>query len=153
MVTQDNVRLAGFWIRFLAFMIDGIILSVISIGIFIPVMGVIMASIPPGPLEETLSGVHFAGFGVAYLVVLGMQAAYFVLQHASKHKATLGMRLCGIQVVNYDYKQLSKKQAFIRYLGYILSGMTFYIGFLMIAFTRKKQGLHDMVAKTYKIRV
>jgi uncharacterized RDD family membrane protein YckC len=77
---------------------------------------------------------------------------YFVSQWSSSKQATPGMRIMGVKMVGYDYKRISFTRAFGRYLAMFLSGLTLGIGYFMIAFTKRKQALHDMIAKTYVIR-
>ena len=76
---------------------------------------------------------------------------YFALQFASKKQGTLGMRAVGIKVVDHDYKRISFANATGRYFGMILSAFILYIGYIMIAFVKRKQGLHDLLASTYII--
>jgi len=62
---------------------------------------------------------------------------------------TPGKLLLGCQIVDADSGEpMMKKQALIRYLGYFLSIISFMIGFLWIAWDKRKQGFHDKVANT-----
>ncbi|MEN8237237.1 MAG: RDD family protein [Pseudomonadota bacterium] len=76
---------------------------------------------------------------------------YYALQYASRFQANLGMRCFGIQVVDYNYQRISFGRATDRFFAKIISGLTLGIGFLMIAFTERKQGLHDFMAGTYMV--
>ncbi|MMZ67323.1 RDD family protein [compost metagenome] len=83
------------------------------------------------------------------LLTLVSQCLYFSLMESSKYQATLGKMLLGIVVVNRNYERLTYGKALVRYLGRLLSALTFGIGYIMAAFTKNKQALHDLVADTY----
>ena len=78
--------------------------------------------------------------------------AYFAYLESSSRKATFGKEAIGLIVTNMDGSQLTFQQASIRYIGKLLSLITLYVGFIMIGFTEKKQGLHDMIAKTLVVK-
>lgn len=150
--TQENIRYSGFWIRFGAGFIDSVIIALSTllfwIIFFISLFKFGNSDIIKPESEEyqplllvlpTLIGIIF-------------QWLYFVLQYCSKSMATLGMKAMGIRICDERYERLSFWHATGRWFAEILSGLTLYIGYIMIAFTAKKQGLHDIVAKTYVIR-
>jgi len=142
---DKNVRYAGFWIRILAGIVDLIVLSLlyscfIGIATF---MGIVAT-------EHLQAMVIIGVFSVSFSFVLDL--LYFSIFLSSSWQATIGMRLFGLKITGYDYKRISFGLALIRELCTILSAMILYIGFLMIAFTKKKQGLHDLIANTYVIR-
>lgn len=64
---------------------------------------------------------------------------------------TLGQMVVNVQVVRTDGKPVDLRTAALRYLGYIVCALTLGIGFLIIAFDDRKQGLHDKIANTYVI--
>lgn len=72
---------------------------------------------------------------------------YFALQESSQHQATIGKRAMKIYVTDIQGQRISFGQATGRYFSKILSDIL-CIGYLMVAFTDKKQGLHDMIAST-----
>jgi uncharacterized RDD family membrane protein YckC/predicted RNA-binding Zn-ribbon protein involved in translation (DUF1610 family) len=126
---------AGFWRRFVAALIDGIIVGVVLI-ICVIILGQILGS--PSSAFITLSSV----------VVLGVGIAYFVGQESGSQQATIGKRALGIIVTDMHGHRVSGGRATGRYFGKILSGLILLIGYLMAAFTQKKQALHDMMAGT-----
>ena len=75
-------------------------------------------------------------------------ALYYALQESSVHQATLGKRALGIKVTDMAGQRLTRKKAFARWFAAALSHLTLYIGFLIAAFTRRKQALHDLVVDT-----
>lgn len=76
---------------------------------------------------------------------------YFAIMESSSYQATFGKQLLEIKVTDMDGNRISFWRATLRYFAKILSGMIFYLGYLMIGFTEKKQGLHDMIAGTLVI--
>lgn len=119
---------AGFWQRFIAGFIDLIILIIIEIVlILIPVIGWI------------------ASFFVAWL--------YFAIQHSSSKRATLGMRALDIQITNEKHDKIGFWRATGNFYLTVFSSLILFIGFFMIAFTSRKQGLHNLISRTICIKV
>ena len=118
----------------------GVIFYVISIG-----GGVWATSTTIGTNEI------IAGFFIN-LVVLLVYIGYFAGMESSFRQATYGKMMLGVKVVDEDGFRISFWRAVGRYFAKYLSIFTLFIGFLMAAFTEKKQALHDMVAKTLVIK-
>jgi uncharacterized RDD family membrane protein YckC len=127
---------AGFWRRFAAAFIDGIILLV----------GLIIGDFILGAIVGTGPGTPFAGLSFALSIGLGI--VYYVTQESGSHQATFGKRALGIVVTDLNGNRISNGRAIGRYFGKFLSGLILLIGYLMAAFTEKKQALHDMMAGT-----
>ncbi|MFE3973796.1 MULTISPECIES: RDD family protein [unclassified Peribacillus] len=72
---------------------------------------------------------------------------YYSLLHSSKWKGSVGKILQNIKVTDLYGERIGFGRAAGRYFATILSGMIFYIGYIMAAFTSKKQALHDMIAE------
>ena len=131
---------AGFWKRLAAIFIDSFILTFIAFGLMF-FIGFFIGGMLSEP--ETISKI--SNFGMLLNVVLVW--LYFALQESSERQATLGKRVLGIYVTSKDGSRLSFAQATIRYFSKYLSSILL-IGFIMAAFTKNKQGLHDMIADT-----
>jgi uncharacterized RDD family membrane protein YckC len=140
---------AGFVRRWAAFFIDSLVLAAGFYGVFfIALFGVAGA----GGLEALgndepplwLVGLQL-GLAVLYLVAAGL---YYSLMESSRSQATLGKMALSIKVVDMDGRRLSFAHALGRWASASLSYITLYIGFLMAAFTERKQALHDLVART-----
>jgi uncharacterized RDD family membrane protein YckC len=139
-----SFRYAGFWLRFWAYLIDCVILGVIPV-----LIAVIMA-----PLFFTGgAGVAMLG-GVIFLfpVILTEGWLYYALMETSSYQATIGKRALGLKVTGMNGEPISFGKASIRYFGKILSHMILSIGYIMAAFTEKKQALHDILAGCLVIR-
>lgn len=140
-----TVVYAGFVRRWAALLLDSLILGVISFVLFFVIA-----------LAFELSAHHFdaAEIGgtawalVVYPVAFAIGLLYFALQESSAHQATLGKRALSIKVTDLAGQRISLKHAVGRWFAAALSYLTLYIGFLMAAFTQRKQALHDMVAGT-----
>lgn len=127
---------AGFWKRFAAAFIDLLITAVLG-GIAGGISGVLYA-VSTG----TAVGAEFAGQIAGTLVGW----IYFSSFESSAKQATLGKMALGIKVTNIDGNRIGFGTATLRHFGKIVSFLTLFIGYVMVAFTEKKQGLHDKMA-------
>lgn len=154
-----SVEYAGFWWRFLAHLIDDIIISFASWIFILPVLGILgismyslkEAGFDPddaymyiGPMIGAYSSIAFISIVISWL--------YFALMESSKIQGTLGKMLLKIKVTDYDGNRISFARATGRYFGKIISGMIMMIGYIMAGFTEKKQALHDILASCYVIK-
>lgn len=138
---------AGFWKRFLASFIDGLIVGIPINIIVIPISFLLgFAAYSADPYGEGAANGIMALFQfVVFIFTTVVTWLYFALMESSKKQATFGKRALGIKVVALNGERISFGKATGRYFGKILSSI-FCIGYIMIAFTGKKQGLHDMMA-------
>jgi len=119
---------AGFWRRFVAALIDGIILAIAVVSV-----GLIFSFEEEGEIRGSILGLL-----VSWL--------YYALQESSPSRATLGKKALGITVTDLNGNRISFGRATGRHFGKVLSAIILYVGFLMAGFTEKKQALHDMMA-------
>ncbi|PID52676.1 MAG: hypothetical protein CR972_00830 [Candidatus Moraniibacteriota bacterium] len=135
---------SGFWVRGAASIIDGFIIGILIATIGFPIgfgLG-FMAEI-----VDVLFVEIFVQF-LSYLISLIIGWGYFVLM-TYKFQATIGKMAVGAKVIAENGKKLTLKEVFLReILGKFLSGITLYVGYFMAGFTRKKRGLHDMIAQS-----
>lgn len=124
---QPPPRYAGFWIRFLAYIIDSLIIAV-------PIGGVLWLA---GISENTTNGI---GLLVGWM--------YSAVMESSEWQATVGKRVLGLWVTDEDGRRISFGRATVRHFAKIVSALVLFIGFIMVAFTDRKQGLHDKMAST-----
>ena len=78
--------------------------------------------------------------------------AYFELMESSEQQGTFGKVVMGLQVTDLEGHRITLKKATIRYAAKFLSSVLLMIGYLMVAFTARKQGLHDKIAGTLVVR-
>jgi uncharacterized RDD family membrane protein YckC len=152
---ETTVAHAGFWIRFLAYFIDGIIVIVsYNIIIFLIVFfGTIFFGLRLGNDFSVLenSGLFSSFYILLFAIYILMYIICFpVLTY--KYGATLGKRICGLKVITQDNQKMTFKRALLReVVGRIISSIILYIGFIMTAFTKRKESLHDKIAKTFVV--
>jgi uncharacterized RDD family membrane protein YckC len=141
---------AGFWKRFLAAIFDTVLVTVVAGPIAI-ILGIILGSSIGsfmGLLEnnDLFPAVFSAVFFFIAGIFLVMRWLYFAIMESSSHQATFGKVLMGIRVTDMHGNRVSFWRATLRHFSKILSAMVYYLGYLMIGFTEKKQGLHDIIA-------
>jgi uncharacterized RDD family membrane protein YckC len=134
--TEQKLEYAGFWIRLVAIMIDGIVLSVV---IFFIAFAVGVAAFALESVGLLIS---------IYFLYIIMVAAYFTLMESSVKQATLGKMAVGIKVGDEHGQRISAANALGRWASKLLSGLILYIGYIMAGFDPKKQALHDKIAQT-----
>lgn len=84
--------------------------------------------------------------GLANICGILINWLYFAIMESSSTQATFGKQALGLIVTDTWGNPISFAKATGRHFGKIISGLIFGIGFFMIAFTEKKQGLHDILA-------
>ena len=145
-----TVVYAGFWRRALAAVIDGVIFTPL---ILITGVGAAVA-IPIVTKHRNDLAVGFLVAGYFFVIAVAIIGGwlYYTLMESSKHRSTLGKMAAGIAVTDLNGNRISFARANGRYFGKWISGMTFYIGFIMAGFTEKKQALHDIIAGCLVVR-
>ena len=146
---------AGFWRRFIAYMIDGFLISVILI-IFLIVAGVAYFSGAMSGNSRDLIARLTHPKTMALLTTwiwafsLFINIAYFTYFHGTTGR-TPGKMLLGLQVVSVNGAPISYGVAFLRSIGYLVSSFVFCLGYIWVGFDKKKQGWHDKIAGTVVI--
>ncbi|OLC56688.1 MAG: hypothetical protein AUH85_05495 [Chloroflexi bacterium 13_1_40CM_4_68_4] len=133
-VTQEK---AGFWIRAVAIIIDGLVIALIG-NIF---SNTVVATGPNGSvvMQQGPSGL--------------LSLLYYVFFWSSYGSGqTLGMRIFKLKVVKTDGTMLDLVGSFIRYVGFVVSAICLGVGLIWAAFDANKQGWHDKIAGTYVVR-
>jgi uncharacterized RDD family membrane protein YckC len=146
---RRRVEYAGFWLRFIAMILDGFIYMFLVIGamVVVGVIGAVLRNV--GVPQQTVALVVI---GPALFITFLGPWLYHAIQESSEARATMGKRALGIEVVGMRGERITFGQASGRFFGKILSGMILYIGFIMAGFTERKQALHDVLASTLVIR-
>jgi uncharacterized RDD family membrane protein YckC len=139
----------GFWIRLLAYLIDGILLNVVF-WVLALVIGVKLIPADPATMNSPDMLLEMGKFEVVAVVVTWL---YFALMESSPRGATVGKMVCGLRVVDRQGNRISFGRATGRFFAKFISGMILFIGYLMIAFTDRKRGLHDIMAGTLVVKV
>jgi uncharacterized RDD family membrane protein YckC len=146
LVQSEHTKYAGFWIRFAAYFIDGIIIG-IPIGVIAFILGIFSIMSSNEPSTSAYEGSLLILDIFLYLGSLMISILYYAGMNASKWQGTLGKMIVGIQITDLNGQRISFGRALGRFFATILSSI-FYIGYIMAAFTKKKQSLHDFIAGT-----
>lgn len=138
---------AGFWKRFAAALLDGIIISII------PVVLIVI-----GLANSDLSTVQYGGqvrttghvsplVSLAYVLWVILPLAYFVYFEGGPTGQTLGKKVLGIRVIDdRTGGPIGYGRAFLRWLGHIVSGLACYLGYLWMLWDNERQTWHDKMA-------
>ncbi len=140
---SNQVRYAGFWIRFVAKMIDGLILTVVLVVPFIAIMAAMGGFAETGETSEAAL-IFQVVFQLGYYLVAAGYSIFFV----GKYGATPGKMVCKIKIVNSDGVKISYGRATGRFFAEILSALICNIGYIMAAFDVEKRALHDRICNT-----
>lgn len=145
MVKDDDRHYAGFLQRLVALVIDVIICyAVVFLLNLLFVAGVLRFTDPAG-MGLAPDVVSFVIPGTISFVAAW---AYFAIFECSPRQGTLGKIVIGIKVTDIEGKRISLIRATARFFAKILSGLLLLTGFVMAAFTARKQALHDILAGT-----
>lgn len=145
-------RYGGFWIRFVARLIDTVILGVVFLIINLPLQAILgVGAVSGGGGFLNLAGL--AGmFGISMLLNLALAFAYEAY-FVGTRGGTPGKLVLGLRVINADGSPLTISQAAIRYAAMMINSFTFMIGYIIAAFDVEKRGLHDRICNTRVIHV
>lgn len=141
---------AGFWLRFAAYLVDTVIIFLIFIPLTLA-LAVASASVTDGDDNGAMALFQLANMGLN-LVSIVVTWLYSSLLESSSWQATIGKKAVGIRVTDMNGNRISFGKATGRHFGKLLSSLICAIGFIMAAFTEKKQALHDMLAGTLVVR-
>ncbi|MCC7441329.1 MAG: RDD family protein [Bdellovibrionales bacterium] len=151
-----TMKPAGFWIRALAALLDGILLTAVAYAAEFAVLGAmylfrvwVLGGTAELPLSESFSAVFVQVVNAIIYALLAL--VYYTYGHL-RWGTTLAKRPLGIKVVNEKGGPITLKQSLLRNLGYVLSYLPFGAGFLMAALNAEKRALHELVSGTRSVR-
>ena len=154
---MQNLQLADGGKRFIAFLIDAILLSVVTV-VLVSIIGMVggigaasAISNSSDMSDSQAAGIMAAMAGAGLLIQLVsvvIQVGYFTYMESSERQATIGKSAMGLIVADENGNRLDVQKALIRNISRLISGFICLIGYLMAFFTEKKQTLHDIIAKT-----
>lgn len=151
-----SVRYAGFWVRFLAHLIDFILTNgvelVLEYGLLTLVYGIRKFVLQHAEVtfNQAIPAIPLQVFSVILSLYL---LYYYYVKVQTRYHGTLGKRMLKIQVLDAaTMAPMSEKQAWLRLLGYFPSYLVLGCGFLMAAFSKEKRALHDVIANTVCIK-
>ena len=155
---------AGFWLRFVAYVIDSLLATVVM-GVFAAIavgfLGIgffqtLVAGMQPGNsgnVNPAILAMFMATLMVFVVVLTIAMWLYFVGMESSSHQGTLGKIALGLRVTDVDGRPVSFGRASGRFFAKLITGLVpFAIGYIMAGFTAKKQALHDIIASCLVLR-
>ena len=157
----SNVTFAGFWLRFVAYLLDSVIIGFAVMVLFVPfffLMGgaAMLETLPRGHGERVDPAQFTAFLGlILTLVALGSVAKwlYFAYLESGEKQATWGKQALGLYVTDLTGQRITFGRATGRFFAKFVTGLIpLGIGFIMAGFTERRQALHDMIASTLVLR-
>jgi len=155
----SRVEYAGFWLRFLALLIDNVVMGLGFVLILIPL---IFLTGLRGFLDEIHPSEDMNDVGIFMLIGVIFLAAtvslvftwlYHALMESSEWQATLGKKVLGLVVTDMAGQRVSFGRSTGRHFGKLITNLVpAFIGYIMAGFTEKKQALHDMLAGCLVLR-
>jgi uncharacterized RDD family membrane protein YckC len=150
---QGQFVYAGFWVRFLAKFVDGIVLGILgaAMNMLIALMVLGSPNYLPGALAHYSTHDRLVYQAISFPLGIGLAIAYacfFIL----RWDATPGKMALGLKLVRSDGERLSAGRIAARYFSEWLSLLTFCIGYIIVAFDEQKRSLHDRICDTRVIR-
>jgi uncharacterized RDD family membrane protein YckC len=138
-VNTGALNYAGFWIRFGAKILDGLILGIVFAGplIYFVIKGAANPQDVKFQIFQLLVQLLYAAGNIGYQI-------FFL----GKYGATPGKMACGLRVVTAEGNKIGYGRATGRVFAEMLSGMICYIGYLIVAFDDQKRALHDHICNT-----
>lgn len=143
---------AGLLRRFTAFLIDSVLLLLVIVIVTLPA-GVFYSGISrPDNISEVLTGLFSMRPDSGVLRLFGILTGflvswlYYALFESSNMQASPGKKIAGMMVSGFTGTRISFDRATLRHFCKMISAVICFIGFFMISFTGKKQGLHDIIA-------
>lgn len=156
-----NVTYAGFWLRFVAFLIDTLILGFATIALCIPLFFILggdailetLIRRGGGRLEPAEVAAFLGPLLVLACIAIVVKWLYFAYLESGERQATWGKQALGIYVTDLTGNRISFGQASGRYFAKIITGLIpLLIGYIMAGFTDRRQALHDMIASCLVLR-
>ena len=157
----SNVTYAGFWLRFLAYLIDSLILGVALMVLLVPFFflfgGVaILESLPRHRFERFAPGEFFGFVWLIFMLVSVSILAkwlYYAYLESGERQATWGKQALGVYVTDLGGNRVTFGRASGRFFAKIVTGLIpLGIGYIMAGFTERRQALHDMIASCLVLR-
>jgi uncharacterized RDD family membrane protein YckC len=152
---------AGFWLRFVAYLIDNVILGIFGIVLSIPffflIGGAALIETLPRHRVDRLEPEQMGAFITMLILASGLwtliQWLYFAYLESGEKQGTWGKQMLGIYVTDLEGNRISFGRASGRFFAKIVSGLIpFGLGYIMAGFTERKQALHDMIASCLVLR-
>ena len=144
-MNEEMNEKAGFFIRFIAYMIDNVLLT---IAIWIVAAIALAGSLALMNNQTIVLAISLLSWVIMLIVYFG----YFIYFYGTSGQ-TFGKKMLNIKVVSTDGTPLTYKKGLLRVIGYIIASIPIYIGFIWMLFDKNKQNWEDKIANTYVVKV
>ena len=159
MVMVPAVPYAGFWLRFVAYLLDVIIVGIVAVPIVVVLAvatgaSAALSSMSDDNPQQALAAAGFVIFLCSlFIILLGGLWLYYALLESSTWQGTVGKKALGLIVTDLDGRRVSFGRATARFFSRLITGLVpLFIGYILAGITAKKQALHDMIAGTLVLR-
>jgi uncharacterized RDD family membrane protein YckC len=139
----QGLRYAGFWVRLVAFILDAIVLGVLTAAVAPLIGGGSVVTIENGAYT-----INYTANAIGLLIDLVYFVGFWTLRGQSPGMIPFNMRI----VLAADGGKIDVVRALLRYVGLIISFAILLLGVIWVAFDRRKQGWHDKIAGTVVVR-
>ncbi|MGH9731943.1 MAG: RDD family protein [Candidatus Acidiferrales bacterium] len=150
---------AGFWLRFVAYLIDSVILGIVCVALIVVVIfasgvAAMLRNLPENPTPDMfLRGAFVLAILALVAITTVITWLYYAWMESSPSQGTLGKMALGLIVTDMQYRPVSFARASGRFFAKFITGLIpLCIGYIMAGFTAKKQALHDMIASCLVLR-
>jgi len=157
---EEAAHYCGFWIRLCARLLDGLLLSAITVPLSLVNEAIIFRLYPfPGPgtglsqFENTSALGTLLTIQAAFVLFGLLIAIVYEVYSVGRYGGTPGKLLLRMRIVRSDSSRLTYRRAAIRFFGKSLSDLTLYVGYIMVGFDSQRRALHDYIADTRVIKV
>jgi len=159
MVMVQAVPYAGFWLRFVAYLLDVIIVGIVAVPIVLVLAvatgaSAALSSMSNDNPQQALAAAGFVIFLCSlFIILLGGLWLYYALLESSSWQGTVGKKAVGLIVTDLDGRRVTFGRATARFFSRLITGLVpLFIGYILAGITAKKQALHDMIAGTLVLR-
>lgn len=159
-VYATNVVYAGFWLRFVAYLIDRVILGIFTTAVLVPfffllggaaLIDALIRNRGQGVDPGQLSGLIMIAILISVIAGL-VQWLYYAYLESGEKQATWGKQVLSLYVTDLQGNRITFGRASGRFFAKFVTGLTMGIGYIMAGFTERKQALHDMIASCLVLR-
>ena len=157
LASEETAHYCGFWIRFSARLLDGLFLLIVRGPLMVINATIVQMHPLPTPgsmggLENTAQLGTFLTFEAAYLLLGMILSLAYEVFFVGRFGGTPGKLLLHLRIVRSDFSRVTYSRAAIRFFGLLISDLTMYIGYIMVAFDPQRRALHDYIADTRVIK-
>lgn len=151
MAPPGHLVYGGFWLRFVAYIIDTVLLTAVSMvfGFIVGLIAGIFIGLAGHDKADTILPLVQVMVMIPTFIVVWL---YFACMESSRLQATLGKMALGLRVTDRQGNRIGFGRATGRFFGKIISALPIYVGFMMAGWTERKQALHDLIADTLVVR-